>query len=212
MHPNKGELLVFPFPPQIRALLLTRSSCFPPFRQVSRSVIRLFAIVYTSAALYDLVIGIVKSRGKQSVSQNSFDVPLLCPLTLCFAFRRLPQALKNAMLSMSSLRLAAFVSTYSAIYRLLLPRLTNLLPTLLPGSTWLKSHKLPPFLSAVAASPAMLLEPRGPRRVTLALYALTRAAHAGIGAAEHKIWPEDTTRERKLRQRQWWWGGHLIFA
>lgn len=95
---------------------------------------------------------------------------------------------------------------------MLLPRLTSLLPTLSLGGLSLSSSKLPPFLAAVAASPAMLLEPRGQRRVTFALYALTRGAHGLLSAAEHKIWPEDAKREHRLKQRQWWWGGHLLFA
>lgn len=123
--------------------------------------------------------------------------------------------------SISALRLASAVSLYSTIYRLLLPRLSALLPSLSPSRVTTKravslsgaqrkffeSPALPPFLAAVAASPAMLLEGRGQRRVTIALYALTRALHGMLGVAGSK-----GLLTRGMKEGRWWWGGHIVFA
>lgn len=125
--------------------------------------------------------------------------------------------------SLSALRLASAVSLYSTLYRLLLARLSAFLPSLhsAPPSTSstiasslqttkrrvVHARALPPFLAAVAAAPAMLLEGKGQRRITIALYALTRAMHGLVGAAGTKGWLTNG-----MKEGTWWWGGHLVFA
>ncbi|KAK4054664.1 hypothetical protein OIO90_003476 [Microbotryomycetes sp. JL221] len=143
---------------------------------VSRESIRVFALVYSVAALYDVLVNLIRKRGLSSTLRSA--------------------------VSASALRLASFVASYSAVYRLSLPRLEQALPRLSPKA--LSSPRLPPFVAAMLASPTMLLESRGQRRVTLALYALTRGLHVVVNVAQNKgLAP---------KEQKWWFGGHLIFA
>ncbi|KAK4054215.1 hypothetical protein OIV83_001241 [Microbotryomycetes sp. JL201] len=143
---------------------------------ISRESTRLFALVYAAAGVYEVLVALLRKKG------------------LATALR--------AILSTSAMRLASFVASFSAIYRLLLPRLEQALSR--TSNKLLRLPALPPFAAALFASPTMLLETRGQRRVTLTLYALTRALHAIVGVSEHKgLTPPEP---------KWWWGGHLVFA
>ncbi|KAM0789497.1 hypothetical protein ACM66B_000316 [Microbotryomycetes sp. NB124-2] len=143
---------------------------------VSRDSTRLFGLVYAAAAVYEILLALLRKKS-------------------------LATALRSA-LSKSAFRLGSFVASFSALYRILLPRLEQTLSR--SANKLLRRPALPPFLAAVLASPTMLLESRGQRRVTLALYALTRALHVVVGAAEHKgLTPTEP---------RWFWGGHVIFA
>lgn len=137
---------------------------------------------------------------------------------------------------LSSVRLASFIALFSTLYRLTLPRLRELLPSLAPPppssiftSTSNRTNKsfqtrllttatslrrklllseaLPAFLAGVLASPSMLLEARGQRRVAIAVYALVRALYGVINVAEERGW-----FSRAMSEGRWWWGGHLVFA
>ncbi|ORY89796.1 hypothetical protein BCR35DRAFT_300285 [Leucosporidium creatinivorum] len=163
---------------------------------VSRSSTRLFALIYSLAALYEFLLSLIRRKKFSTVLRS--------------------------LSSLSALRLASAVSLYSTLYRLLLPSLSSFLPTLSPPASpsssfplsltslkrrTLNSNAVPPFLAGVAASPALLLEGRGQRRVTIALYAFTRAVHGLVGVAGTKGWIS-----KAMREGRWWWGGHLIFA
>jgi hypothetical protein len=71
----------------------------------------------------------------------------------------------------------------------------------------LRSPSLPPFLAAMLASPSILIEPAGSRRLTIVFYALTRGLQGGWdGLVLNGHVP------RAMREGRWWWGGHLLFA
>lgn len=155
-------------------------------------------------------------RSAQEVSLPSSRLSLCSSMTSALTHRL--STILRSLSTLSSLRLASAISLYSTLYRLLLPSLTSFLPTLSPPASpslsltnltrrTLTSKALPPFFVGVAASPAMLLEGRGQRRVTIALYALTRAVHGLVGVAGSKRWIS-----KGMREGRWWWGGHLVFA
>ncbi|KAM0748928.1 hypothetical protein T439DRAFT_382026 [Meredithblackwellia eburnea MCA 4105] len=177
---------------------------------ISRRAIRLFAAIYTVANVYEnLIVGLIFRR------------------------KSLKQFLKD-LGSISALRLSLFVSLFSASYRLLLHRLRQSQSKLQlqsplfsssaspSDSQWktiyrpsmrrmlrrvLLSPYLPPFLAGVIASPTMLIEQPGQRRITMALYAFTRAIQGGFDAGARKgVIP------KALAEGRWWFGGHLLFA
>ncbi|KAK4697199.1 hypothetical protein P7C70_g8248, partial [Phenoliferia sp. Uapishka_3] len=168
----------------------------PDLTIISRHAVRLFAVVYFITNIYEnLLQGILRRK----------------PLSLFLRDLR----------SLSSFRLAAFISAYSVTYRALLRTfnraqlyLADSTPSSIPSNALSStarrmqaSPRLAPFLAGVIASPTMLLEGRGQRRVTLALYTLTKAIQGGWeGIARKGALP------RALREGRWWWGGHLIFA
>ncbi|SCV70116.1 BQ2448_1510 [Microbotryum intermedium] len=166
---------------------------------VSRHATRLLALVFTFGVVYEnLLLGLLRRQKLSSI-------------------------LRSLRVS-SSLRLASFVAGFSAVYRLVLSRLRPILPDYASDSEidkgrqqlislrrirnkLLLSNALPPFLAALIASPVMLLEPRGQRRVTISVYALTRALHGLIVGAGKKRW-----LSQAMIEGRWWWGGHLVFA
>ncbi|KAL8280843.1 hypothetical protein RQP46_006847 [Phenoliferia psychrophenolica] len=168
---------------------------------VSRRALRLFAAIYLATNAYEnLILGLILRRK---------------PFT---------QFLRD-LRSLSAFRLAAFVASYSATYRILFHQLRTRLPSAqssnVPPSTRTSyrpslsklarrlrtSPYLPPFLAAVLAAPTMLIESSGQRRVTMALYVLTRAIQGAWDAAARKgVVP------RAMREGRWWFGGHLLFA
>lgn len=173
-----------------------QSSLLP---SVSRRALRLFLLAYGVTNCYEnILIGILK---RKRPSQFLRDIP-----------------------SLSALRLAAFISSYSAIYRLSLShlrRITSFVPFSPPSSPStlsrpriratlvevLRSQGLAPFVAALVAAPTMLIERGGKRRTSIAVYVLTRALQTQWGALVAKgVVP------RALREGRWWWGGHLIFA
>ncbi|SGZ26899.1 BQ5605_C025g09991 [Microbotryum silenes-dioicae] len=166
---------------------------------VSRHAIRLLALVFTFGVVYEnLLLGLLRRQKLSSI-------------------------LRSLRVS-SSLRLASFVAGFSACYRLVLSRLRSTLPDYASDSKTDRSRQqlsslkriknklllsdgLPPFLAALIASPIMLLEPRGQRRVTISVYSLTRALHGMIVGAGNKRW-----LPQAMIEGRWWWGGHIVFA
>lgn len=98
------------------------------------------------------------------------------------------------------------LATYSATYQLLLHWLRCRLALV---------HRAPeavipyvaPFIAGTLASTALLIEGNQPRRITLALYALSRALQYGwAAAAQMKEMP------RALAEGRWWFNSSLVFA
>ncbi|GAA97354.1 uncharacterized protein L969DRAFT_49223 [Mixia osmundae IAM 14324] len=172
---------------------------------VSRRTLRIFAFVFAAT----------------SVTENALTIALK---------RRWP-TFKPA----SAMRLALFVASYSAVYRLSLRYLLVALPKLVArryprmrGASvsrdserrttkrslysrgmlrLLSSPYLPPALAGLLAGPTILLDASGQRRITVVLYALTRSIQAAYDGMIQSEWLPATLRERRLL-----WGGHILFA
>lgn len=137
-------------------------------------------------------------------------------------------------LSQSSLRIAGFIASFSTIYRVLRSQLRLRLPipvspsiTIRPANARSKSSLIlqqrtrmtrilrkvasspyfAPFVAGTVASSSMLIESPGERRVTIAIYALSRAVQSlYLAACNTGVMPAP------LREGRWWFGGHLLFA
>lgn len=137
-------------------------------------------------------------------------------------------------LSQSSLRIAGFIASFSTIYRVLLSQLRLRLPSSIPPSTESRpanprsksslilqqrprlrrilrkiaaSPYFAPLVAGTVASSSMLIESSGERRVSIAIYALSRAVQSLYLAACNKgVMPAP------LREGRWWFGGHLLFG
>lgn len=120
------------------------------------------------------------------------------------------------------MRLAAFISSYSTLYRFLFHQLSLRLPSKSsPARSTTKSKPfltskvrkmsssphLIPFLAGSISSITMLLESSGSRRVTFAIYALTRSIESSfeLGVLKQIV-------PKFLRKNQFYFGGHILFA
>lgn len=147
------------------------------------------------------------SASASSVPEHSLRL-LLSVYTLTYIYETLLGLLRGgprkwpAVLSITALRLASFIASFSFVYRVSLLRLKSTL-----SFYWPNRHWLAPGAAALVAAPTMLLETRGPRRAAIGVYAVTRAVQAGYDTLvlKEKV-PE------AMSEGRWWWGGHLLFA
>lgn len=141
---------------------------------ITRRTTRLFLLVYILTNLYENIgLGLIKKKNLRNIVKDT--------------------------LSKSALRLSAFITAYSTLYRFLNYQLSLRLPSLLlssssstPSNGIKRMHKhisriitsplLAPFLAGSLSSLTMLLESSGSRRVSISISALTRAIQSTLEA------------------------------
>lgn len=167
---NKIELIEDDLTNKEDSVLENRNSLTSTIRRTTR----LFLFVYTLTNLYENVgLGLIKKKSLNNILKDT--------------------------LSISALRLSAFITAYSTLYRFLNYQLSLRLPSLLLSSSvstssdgikevhkqinkLVSSPRLAPFLAGSLSSLTMLLESSGSRRVSISVSALTRAIQSILEA------------------------------